>query len=143
MAAVSNIVSQMQGSASSIAQAAAIEALEGDHSFLAAHRSVFRARRDSIVDRLSAIPGLSLRPPDGAFYVYVNCGALLGRTTPDGTRLKSDSDLAEALVSFAGVTSIPGAAFGLSPYLRLSYALDEKLIGEGVSRIDALVRTLA
>ncbi|MDX3809890.1 pyridoxal phosphate-dependent aminotransferase [Bosea thiooxidans] len=136
MAAISNVVGQIQGSSSSIAQAAGVVALSGGNDSLEANRQNLRERRDLLVSGLNAIAGLSVRAPEGAFYVYANCSELIGRRTAAGQHIASDVALAEILLTEAGVSSVAGSAFGLSPYLRLSYALDTAKIVMGIERID-------
>jgi aspartate aminotransferase len=143
MAAIANVIGQIQGSSSSISQAAAVVALGGGGDILEANRERFRERRDLLVSGLNGIAGISARAPEGAFYVYANCSGLIGRRTAAGRHIASDAALAEALLIEAGVSSVAGSAFGLSPYLRLSYALDTSKIAEGISRIDAFSRSLA
>jgi aspartate aminotransferase len=84
---------------------------------------------------VNAIPGLSCMAPDGAFYLYVNCGGLIGKTTPDGKRLDADGDVVLYFLDSAGVALVAGTAYGLSPYFRLSIATDIETLTDGVARI--------
>ena len=102
----------------------------------------YRQRRDRTVEGLSAIPGLSCRVPEGAFYLYVNCGGILGRTTPDGKRLETDNDVVLYLLERAGVAVVAGEAYGLSPYFRLSIATSIETLDDGVARIARAVAEL-
>jgi aspartate aminotransferase len=127
--------SQSSSCPSSISQAAAAAALDGDQGFVAESGKAYKRRRDIAVELLNAIPGLSCRAPDGAFYLFVNCAGMIGKTTPDGNlEIASDLDFVLYLLD-NGVAAIHGAAYGLSPYFRLSIATSEKLIREACSRI--------
>jgi len=133
---IGDLLSSMTGAPNSIAQAAAIEAIEGDQSFMERNRKTFQERRDLVVKRMNSIPGLSSLKPSGTFYVYVNCGGWLGRTSPGGRRLESDVDVVEALLEEAEVATNPGHAFGNGPFFRISIALEVPLIQEGLDRIE-------
>lgn len=140
--ALDTLLSQSAGNACSISQAAAVAALSGDQSFVAECVATYRARRDRTVEGLSAIPGLSCRVPEGAFYLFVNCGGLLGRTTPDGKRLETDGEVVLYLLERAGVAVVAGEAYGLSPYFRLSIATSLEILEDGVARIARAVAEL-
>lgn len=140
--ALETLLSQSAGNACSISQAAAVAALSGDQRFVAESVDTYRRRRDRTVESLSAIPGLSCRAPEGAFYLYVNCGGILGRTTPDGRLLETDSDVVLYLLDRAGVAVVAGEAYGLSPYFRLSIATSLELLDDGVARIARAVAEL-
>ncbi len=141
IAAMGKAQSQSTSNPCAIAQAATLGALTGDLSFLAERCAAFRARRDLVVERIGAIPGLSLDPPEGAFYAYVGCEGLIGRRTAEGRVLASDEDVAAWLLD-AGVAVVHGAAFGASPAFRISYATSEALLAEACSRIAAAVSAL-
>lgn len=136
----------MQGHAtagvSAPGQAAAAAALEGPQELVAERVAVFRRRRDLLLERLAAAPGLTCHRPEGAFYLYPNVGGLIGRTTPQGRRLATDTDVALALLEEAHVAVVAGAAFGMSPYVRLSYATSEALLEEAARRIVAFCAAL-
>jgi len=134
--------SQSTSNASSISQAAAMAALNGPQDVVRQWAQVYQERLDAAVLALSAIPGLSVRRPGGAFYLFVNCKGLIGRRTTRGQTLNSDTDVALFLLEFAGVAVLAGSAFGLSPYLRLSIATEMKLILAGCSQIAEAVSTL-
>ncbi len=134
--------SQMTANACAIAQAACLGALTGDMGFLADRSEVFRERRDMVVERLSAIPGLSVAVPDGAFYVFPECAGLIGRRTPSGTVLATDEDVAGYMLE-AGVAVVHGAPFGHSPAFRISYATDTASLTTAMDRIEAAVAALA
>jgi len=140
--ALGTLLSQASGNACSVSQAAAVEALNGDQGFVAESVATYRSRRDRMVARINAIPGLSCTPPEGAFYLYVNCGGLIGRHTPEGARLSTDDDVVMHLLESAGVALVPGAAYGLSPYFRLSIATSAANLDEGADRIARAVTAL-
>ncbi|MBP7003042.1 aspartate transaminase [Amaricoccus sp.] len=140
--ALDTLLSQAAGNACSVSQAAAAAALNGDQSFVAESVATYRARRDKTAAGINAIPGLSCRIPEGAFYLYVNCADLIGRTTPEGKRLAEDGDVVLYLLERAGVAVVAGAAYGLSPYFRLSIATSQDVLDEGVKRIAAAVADL-
>lgn len=140
--ALDTLLSQAAGNACSVSQAAAAAALNGDQSFVAESVATYRARRDRTAAGINAIPGLSCLLPEGAFYLYINCAALIGRTTPDGKRLETDGDVVLYLLERAGVAVVAGAAYGLSPYFRLSIATSQETLDEGVKRIAAAVADL-
>ena len=97
----------------------------------------FQRRRDLVVDAMNQIPGLSCRRPEGAFYAYVNCGGWIGRATAEGQQLASDDDVCDLLLREFDVAVVPGSAFGLSPFFRISYATSEAELTEACARIAA------
>ncbi len=135
IAAMRKIQGQSTTNASSISQWAAVAALEGDQAFLKDWVEVFRKRRDLVMSLLAQAPGLSCAKPQGAFYVYPSCAGLIGKTSPAGKKLTSDQDVVAALLEEEGVAVVPGAAFGLSPFFRISYATSEEMIEEAGRRI--------
>ena len=135
IAAMRKIQGQSTTNASSISQWAAVAALEGDQSFLQDWVEIFRKRRDLVLSLLGQAPGLSCTKPQGAFYVYPSCAGLIGKTSPAGKKLASDQDVVAALLEEEGVAVVPGAAFGLSPFFRISYATSEDMIEEAGRRI--------
>ena len=135
IAAMRKIQGQSTTNASSISQWAAAAALEGDQSFLQDWVEIFRKRRDLVLSLLAQAPGLSCTKPQGAFYVYPSCAGLIGKTSPAGKKLASDQDVVAALLEEEGVAVVPGAAFGLSPFFRISYATSEDMIEEAGRRI--------
>jgi aspartate aminotransferase len=131
-----NIVqSQSTTHAASISQAAAAAALEGTQDFIPEHNALFKRRRDVVVAMLNEAPGLSCRTPEGAFYVYPSCAGVIGKTTPSGARIENDTDFASYLLEAQRVAVVQGAAFGLSPYFRISYAASTELLKEACGRI--------
>ena len=140
-------MSAMQGHAtagvSGITQAAAAAALDGPQESVAVQAAAYRRRRDLVVDALNEAPGVACHRPEGAFYVYPNIAGCLGRTTPGGIRLDTDEQFALALLEERHVATVHGAAFGMSPYLRISYATDEATLAEACARIQAFCASLA
>jgi len=126
----------------SIAQWAAVEALNGDQSFLEEWRTAFIDRRDYLVERLNAIEGLTCLTPDGAFYVYPSCAGLLGKTTKSGRKLTTDEDVVLALLDEVDVATVHGGAYGVSPHFRISYAVSKVDIGRACDRFEAFVADL-
>lgn len=126
----------------SIAQWAAVEALNGDQSFLDEWRKVFAERRDYLVDRLNKIEGLECLVPDGAFYVYPKVEHLLGKATKGGRKLETDEDVAMALLDEMDVATVHGAAYGISPHIRISYAVSSEAIAKACDRIETFVAGL-
>lgn len=119
----------------SISQAAAVAALNGTRDFLGQWRESFKARRDLVVKMLNEADGISCPTPEGAFYVYPSCAGMIGRVTPDGKTLQTDEDVAKYLVESEGVAVVFGAAFGLSPAFRISYAAAENQLRDACTRI--------
>lgn len=142
MKAIGDLLSQLTGSPSSIAQAAAIAALEGDQSFLSANREVFEARRNFVVERLNKVPGLSAITPAGTFYVYINCRDWIGRTSGGGKELSTDVAIAEALLDESEMAAVPGEVFGLSPFFRISISLEMALLEKAMDRFDAFAKAM-
>ena len=140
--AISVLQSQSTSNPSSISQAAAVEALNGDQSFLKTWRAAFQKRRDLVVDGLNAIPGIQCNRPEGAFYVFPSCQGVLGRQTPEGNELKSGNDFAAYLLESALVAVVPGVAFGADPFFRISYATSEANLSKAVARIAEAVARL-
>ncbi len=133
--AMNKVQSQSTTHTSSISQAAAIAALNGPHDFVAEHNAIFKERRDLVVDMLNQAEGLNCATPQGAFYVYPSCAGAIGKNTPDGKLLETDSDFVTYLLEAEGIAAVPGEAFGLSPHFRVSYATSTELLKEACSRI--------
>ena len=133
--AMAKIQSQSTSNPNSIAQWAAVEALNGPLDFMADNLVHFAARRTLVSDALNAIDGMDCFVPEGAFYVYPNISGLIGRTTPDGKRLESDDDFVSYLLESQGVATVQGAAFGLSPHFRISYATGTAVLEDAMGRI--------
>jgi aspartate aminotransferase len=133
--AMAKLQSQSTSNPCSIAQAAATAALNGDHSFLKERNVAFQRRRDLVVKRLNAVPGIHCPTPEGAFYVYPDVSGLIGKTTPKGVKITDDEALVGYLLTEAKVAPVQGAAFGLSPAFRISYATSDALLTEACNRI--------
>ena len=140
--AMATLQSQSTSNACSVSQAAAVEALNGDQQFVKDSVQVYQQRRDRCLDLLNGIDGLSCRKPDGAFYLYVNCSGLLGKTTPQGQRLDSDYDVVMYLLESQGVAVVAGTAYGLAPFFRMSIATALDTLEQGCSRIATAVAAL-
>ena len=133
--AMTVIQSQSSTHTSSITQEAAVEALNGPQDFIAEHKKMFQERRDLVVAMLNQADGISCRTPEGAFYVYPSCAGVIGRTTPEGAVISDDSAFCTYLLESEGVAVVPGAAFGLSPYFRISYATSMEELEDACGRI--------
>jgi aspartate aminotransferase len=120
---------------SSIGQAAAVAALDGPQDFLQARAATYQSRRDLVVAALNQIPGMECHNPNGAFYVFPDISAFIGRTTKTGTRISNDSDFAMALLTEAHVATVQGAAFAMSPHIRISTATSDALLLQACTRI--------
>ncbi|MBP7190006.1 MAG: pyridoxal phosphate-dependent aminotransferase [Rickettsiaceae bacterium] len=133
--AMSVIQSQTTSNASSISQAASIEALSGDQSFIIPNRNGFQEKRDLAFEILSSTRGLECYKPEGAFYLFPRCEGLIGKKTHSGEVIANDTDLASYLVNAGRVAVVPGSAFGLAGYFRISYAMNIDELKEGCLRI--------
>ncbi len=133
--AIAKLQSQSTSNPCSIAQAAAVAALTGDQSFLKDRAAAFQTRRDLVVSMLNDIDGMTCPTPEGAFYVYPEFSALIGKTTPKGKVIATDEDMIGYFLDDARVAAVHGAAFGLSPAMRISYATSEALLREACTRI--------
>ncbi|EHI47811.1 aspartate/tyrosine/aromatic aminotransferase [SAR116 cluster alpha proteobacterium HIMB100] len=133
--AMAKIQSQSTSNPNSIAQWAAVEALNGPLDFMADNLVHFAARRTLVSDALNVIDGMDCFVPEGAFYVYPNISGLLGRTTPEGKQLETDGDFVSYLLESQGVATVQGAAFGLSPHFRISYATGTAVLEDAMARI--------
>jgi aspartate aminotransferase len=140
--AMAVVQSQATSCPSSIGQAAAIEALNGPQAHVKERCAIFQQRRDFVVAALNAIPGLACRTPEGAFYVYPSCAGVIGKTAPDQQRIASDSDYCAYLLHHANVAVVPGSAFGLAPYFRISYAASTENLTVALDRISRATREL-
>ncbi len=141
--AMTAIQSQSTSNACSVSQWAAVEALTGPQDYIPAAAAAFRRRRDMVVARLNAIPGIDCPTPEGAFYVYPSIAGLIGRRTPDGTMIDTDEAFSTALLAAEGVAVVFGAAFGLSPHFRVSYAAADAVLADACDRIARFCAALA
>jgi len=140
--AMARLQAQSSINPSSVSQAAAVAALNGPQEIVRERCAEFQARRDAIVPRIAAIPGLACTPPHGAFYLYVSCAGWLGKRTPQGQALATDADVVAYLLE-SGVALPNGAGYGLSPYFRISFASALPNLEEACRRIDAAARKLS
>ncbi|WP_232224315.1 pyridoxal phosphate-dependent aminotransferase [Candidatus Paracaedibacter symbiosus] len=140
--AMTMLQSQSTSNACSIAQAATIDALSSDLGFLKAWKTEFAARRDFFHAEINKIEGLSARKASGAFYLYINCSGIIGKITPQGSTIESDNDFTTYLLEHANIAAVSGAAFGLSPYFRISYATSKEILSQAIRRIAAAVAEL-
>lgn len=141
--AMAKIQGQSTSNPSSVSQAAAAAALNGDQSFLQERNDAFKTRRDMVVRMLNEAEGLSCLTPDGAFYVYPSCAGVIGKTTPDGQKIETDEDFVTYLLNSEGVACVHGSAFGLSPHFRISYATSDEALKEACTRIQRACAALA
>ncbi len=142
IAAMVNMQGQVAAGVSTIGQAAAAAALDGPQEAVATMGDAYRRRRDLVVDALNQAPGIQCHRPEGAFYVYPNVAGCLGRTTAAGTVLHTDEDFALALLAEQHVALVHGRSFGMSPYVRISYATDDASLTEACARIQVFCRGL-
>ena len=140
--AMRKLQSQSTSNPCSISQWAAVEALNGPQDFIASRAKAFSARRDLVVDKLNAITGIICPKPEGAFYVYPCIKGLIGKTTSNGVLIDSDEVFVNQLLADTGVAVVQGAAFGLSPNFRKSYATSEQLLEEACTRIQQFCANL-
>jgi len=142
IAAIRKVQSQSTSCPSSISQAASVEALNGLHDFITANNVAFKRRRDLVVGLLNEIDGVDCPTPEGAFYVYPSIKGLIGKTSAGGRKIETDEDFAFALLEESGVAIVFGAAFGLSPYFRVSYAEDDAVLEQACRRIQDFCKGL-
>jgi len=135
IAAMRKVQSQSTSNPTSISQWAAVEALDGPQDFIPERAAVFKERRDLVVSMLNQAKGLSCPTPEGAFYVYPSCAGCIGKTSANGTKIETDEDFSSALLEEEGVAVVFGAAFGLSPHFRVSYATSTEALEEACTRI--------
>jgi aspartate aminotransferase len=140
--AMAKLQSQSTSNPCSIAQAASVAALNGDQSFLKDRAAAFQVRRDLVVGMLNDAEGITCPKPDGAFYVYPEFSALIGKSTPSGKLIDSDEAMVAYLLDDAKVAAVQGAAFGLSPAMRISYATSDALLTSACERIQTACAAL-
>ncbi len=133
--AMGKMISQTTSNPSSISQWAAVEALNGPQDFIKPNAKLFQTRRDLVVSMLNQAQGILCPTPEGAFYVYPSVAGLIGKTAPSGKVIETDEDFASELLESEGVAVVHGAAFGLSPYFRISYATSEDVLEDACGRI--------
>ena len=140
--AMSKLQSQSTSNPCSIAQAASVAALTGDQAFLKDNARLFQSRRDLVVSMLNQATGITCPRPEGAFYVYPEFSALIGKSTPNGRTIATDEDFVTYLLDDAKVAAVQGEAFGLSPAMRISYATSDELLREACERIQTACAAL-
>lgn len=140
--AMVNMQGQVTSGVSGITQAAALAALEGPQELVKERAEIYRGRRDLVVEMLNGAPGIVCHKPEGAFYVYPNIAGCLGKTSAGGRKIETDADFAMALLEEKLVAAVHGGAYGMSPYLRISYATDTESLREACARIQDFCRGL-
>ena len=135
IAAMMNMQGQATAGVSTVGQAAVAAALDGPQDIIASHVADYQNRRNLVVDWMNECKGIKCHKPEGAFYVFPNVAGCLGKTTPKGKKLETDTDFVTALLEERHVATVQGAAYGMSPYFRISYATDLDSIREGCKRI--------
>jgi aspartate aminotransferase len=133
--AMAKLQSQSVSSASSVSQWASVEALNGPQDFIPKFQKIFEGRRDLVVSMLNQAHGIECPKPEGAFYVYPGLRRLIGKTAPSGKAILTDEDFVGELLESEGVAVVQGAAFGLSPFFRISYATSNEILEEACKRI--------
>jgi aspartate aminotransferase len=141
--AIRKVQSQSTSNPCSISQWAAVEALNGPQDFITPNNAMFIRRRDLVVSMLNDATGIVCPKPEGAFYVYPSIAGCIGKTTPAGTKITNDEDFATALLEETGVAVVFGAAFGLSPNFRVSYATSDDALKEACTRIQTFCAGLS
>ena len=141
--AMADLQSQSTSNPCSISQYAVLAALNGPQDFLRERNIAFRERRDLVVAMLNDAPGLSCPTPEGAFYVYPDASGVMGKTTPQGRKIETDADLIDYFLDEYRVAAVHGAAFGMSPGFRISYATSSDILKEACTRIQAACAALS
>ncbi len=139
---MTNLQSQSTSNPSSISQAAAIAAINGPHDFLNEWRASFCARRDFVLSELANVEKLQLIKPNGAFYLYIGCNKVLGKTAKSGKVINNDNDFCTYLLEDYNVATVSGDGFGLSPYFRISYATSMDNLKKACQRIKKAIEEL-
>jgi aspartate aminotransferase len=141
--AMGKVLGQSTSGASSISQAASVEALNGPQPYIAANNKIYKERRDLVVKLLNQCKGITCHNPEGAFYVYPSISGLMGKTTPKGKKIEKDEDFVSYILDTEGVAAVHGEAFGLSPHFRVSYATSTKLLEDACKRIQRACAALS
>jgi aspartate aminotransferase len=142
IAAMNNMQGQATNGICTLSQAATIAALDGPQDLLRERAEIYRGRRDHVVDWLRQARGVSCHKPEGAFYVFPNIAGCIGKTTRGGRHIANDVDFVAALLQELQVATVPGVAYGMSPYFRISYATDMASLEEGCARIQEFCQGL-
>ena len=140
--AISKIQSQSTTNPSSISQAAAVEALNGNQDFISIRAKAFEERRDFVVNTLNSINGIKCLKPDGAFYVFPSCKKLIGKKDINGKKIENDTDFVQSLLENNGVAVVQGSAFGLEGYFRISYATSMENLKKALKKISDFCESL-
>ena len=133
--AMSKLQSQSTSNPTSISQAAAVEALNGNNNFIAERNLIFQNRRDNLLISLNNMEGINCNTPDGAFYVFPSCKGVIGKRAKDNKTINDDEDFTSALLNHAGVAVVQGSAFGLEGYFRISYATSDENLQNACDRL--------
>jgi len=132
---MNKLQSQSTSNPSSIAQAAAVEALRGPQAYIRERTDIFQSRRDAVVQKLNAIPGITCHLPEGAFYVFPSCAGLIGKQAPDGRVIASSHDFVMYMLDAEGLAILQGEAYGVPSYFRISFATSMDSLNEGCERL--------
>jgi len=141
--AIAKVQGQSTSGPTSISQAASVEALNGPQGFIAANNKIYKQRRDLVVEQLNQAKGISCHKPEGAFYVYPSIAGCIGKKTPQGKTIANDEDFVNHILDTEGVAAVHGAAFGLSPHFRVSYATSTALLEDACKRIQRACAALS
>lgn len=140
--AMEKIQAQSTSNPSTISQAAAVTALNGDQSFIAEWRDILLSRRNRACEILAASPLLALKKPQGAFYLFVNCTAAIGKAGSQGRAIANDIDIAQFLIEHASVAVVPGSAFGMAGHIRLAFSIADNDVESACQAIVSAMETL-
>ena len=142
MKAIGDIIGHVTGASNSVSQRAALAALTGDQSYIARNNASYQERRDLCAAAINQMPGLRCDIPEGAFYLYVDCSGVIGKTLPNGAVIESDTDFIMGAIEHAGVVMVPGSAFGMGPYFRMSFSMDKALLVTAMERLRRFCNSL-
>jgi aspartate aminotransferase len=140
--AIAKIQSQSTTNPSSISQAAAVEALNGEQDFISIRSKAFQERRDFVVNSLNSINGINCLKPEGAFYVFPNCKELIGKKDKSGKKIENDTDFVQSLLENYGIAVVQGSAFGLEGFFRISYATSMENLEKAMEKIKEFCESL-
>jgi aspartate aminotransferase len=135
ISAIANVNGQNSGGTATVVQAAAVAVLDGPQDLLKERAAIYKQRRDFVLGEIAKIDGLKCHKPEGAFYVFPNMSGLIGKTTKGGKKIETDTDFVMALVNEHHVATVQGAAYGMSPFFRISYATSMEKLAEACGRI--------
>ncbi len=140
--AMGKLQSQSTSNPTSISQAAAVEALNGDNSFIAERAKVFKGRRDFLINEFTSMNGITCRVPEGAFYVFPSCKGVIGKVDESNNKITNDEEFTTSLLEHAGVAVVQGSAFGLEGYFRISYATSDENLKNACVRMRGFLNKL-